>query len=222
MKNNEFYPLMQHTKIARKGVEMAEALNRDMREMADLEKPRKYRERIFHERRQAMAKELFSMAEQEATRLRAALAEDARKWTEAAEKNVHTRAAKLELSRARFAAMGTHELHQHLAKVVHGEYITVDPVEVDAAFEALRITDLDPSEIEGLRELAVSKKYDQPWRQSPEARQAEKEIRLYSDMAKSPYSVPVVLEGGETTLIAFDDILDGADAVELQGAYNDA
>ena len=209
MKNNPLFPLMQHTKIGKRAVELAEALNHEMRELVELERPQKYREKVYQERRTAIATELFDLAEAEKNRLESAIEADRKAWTENAEKTLHARVARLQLAQTRYAAMNPQELRKEINRIAGAEYLPGDPIEIDALFEAARFAGVDEAELIANRETVVSKRYAEPWLQSPEARQREREIKLYAQQAKAPWTVPVVSENGEVGRLDIDDLLDG-------------
>ena len=211
MTNNPLYALMQHTQIGKKAAELAEKLNREMAELVELERPQKYRETFYHERRTAIATEIFDLAEAEKNRLEAAIEADRKAWTENAEKSLHARAARLQLAQTRYAAMNPQELRKEINRIAGAEYLPGDPIEIDALFEAARFAGVDEAELIANRETVVSKRYAEPWLQSPEARQREREIKLYAQQGKSPWTVPVISGNGEVGRLDIDDLLDGTD-----------
>lgn len=224
VKNNPMVPILQAAKnktIAAKGLEMAEKINADMRELTAIGRPLPYREKAFQQHRTEMAKIVFDQVEVESDRLKAVIDKDRKAWEEAAENHVHARADRLAIAQARYAAMSDVEIRAELDALATADFITGDPVVVDALIGRARQSGLDQAEIEAYRETVVKKDYDKPWLQSPEARQAEKEIKLYSSQGREPYKIPVVGPGGDTTAIPFEDLLDGSDYQETEGAYSD-
>ena len=210
-----------NTAIATKALELADKLNGDMREAVELGRPKAYRERMYQARRTEMAKTLFDLVEAEADKLQAGIKADAKKWTDAAERNLHARVGKLEMAKTRYDAMSLGELETELESTASQQFIAEDPAIIDALVSTARTRGIDTAVVDAARELLVQKNYNSPWLQSPEAAQSQKEITLYSNRGRDAFNVPIVNLEGKTSSLAFDEILDGSNPTDPQGAYNE-